>query len=60
MKNSLRYLLALLVLAAAACAAPTSPSAAAGTADASLDGVPTTTSSDSTSNRGPNTFGSGN
>jgi hypothetical protein len=58
MKLSARYLLAALVLAAAACAAPTGPDTSAATADASLDGG--TAPSDTTANRGPNLFGSGN
>jgi len=59
MKLSARYLLAALVLAVAACAAPTTPDTSAAPADASLDGS-FTVSSDTTTQRGPNLFGSGN
>jgi hypothetical protein len=58
MKLSARYLLAALVLAAAACSAPTGPDTSAATADASLDG--SSTAAGDTTQRGPNTFGSGN
>jgi len=61
MKLAIRSLAAAFVVALAACSAPvpTDPTAAAPTAGPSSD-VVVTTQTDTTTNRGPNLFGSGN